>query len=327
VVRSRARRIARAARWVTAFAAAAALLGVGTPALHAQVHPSDVRTDGVRTDSALSAAGLEALLSAAEGMTDPTPHPAVPRGYRAPAAAAAPSAAPAPPPAVSPTPSPAVSSAASRTPEPVPVPQTPAPPAGTGLPLPVQAGGSTQVVTVVASSAGSTRATVTAWQRGPGGWTAVVGPLSARIGRDGVGAASERVWRTPAGTFPLTQAFGRLGNPGTGLPYRVLDSRDWWVSDVTSGLYNQHARCAPATCPFDTSVSEHLVDENPAYNYAVVIDYNMRPVVAGKGSAFFLHVSNGGYTAGCVAISQSGLTAVMRWLDPAADPLIAIGVG
>jgi len=327
VVRSRARRIARVARWVASFGAAAVLLGVGTPALHAPVHPSDVRTDGVRTDSALSAAGLEALLSAAGAMTDPTPHPAVPRGYRAPATAAAPSAAPAPPPPASPTPSPPVSGAASRESAPVPVPQAPAPPAGTALPLPVQAGASTQVVTVVAPSAGSTRAAVTAWQRGPGGWTAVVGPVPAWIGRDGVGAASESVWRTPAGTFTLTQAFGRLGNPGTGLPYRVLDSRDWWVSDVSSRLYNQHVRCAPAACPFDTSVSEHLVDENPAYNYAVVIDYNMRPAVAGKGSAFFLHVSNGGYTAGCVAISQSGLTAIMRWLDPAAHPLIAIGVG
>ena len=339
MVRSRARRVARTARWAAALAAAAVLLGVGTPALHAPVHAADVRTDGVRTGGALSATGLsatglsatglsatglEALTSAAEGLADPTLHPAVPRGYRAPAPPEAPPAA-AVPPAVSPppSPSPAVSSAATResAPEPAPAPQAPAPPAGTALPLPVAAGRSTQVVTVVAPSAGSTRATVTAWQRGPGGWTAVVGPVSARIGRDGVGAASETTSRTPAGTFTLTEAFGRLGDPGTRLPYTKIKPDDYWVSDAGS-RYNEFYECSSA-CPS----AERLWDAGSSYNYAVVINYNRWPAVPGAGSAFFLHVKNAYPTAGCVAISQSGLTAIMRWLDPAARPLIAIGVG
>ena len=322
MVRSRARRLARAARWAAAFAAAAVILGVGTPVLHAPVHAADVRTDGVRADGALSATGLEALASAAEELAAPTLHPAVPRGYRAPAPPVPPPAA-AVPPAESPAPSPAVSSPATRepAPEPAPVPQAPAPPAGTALPLPVAARPSTQVVTVVAPSAGSTRATVTAWQRGPGGWTAVVGPVSARIGRDGVGTASETTSRTPAGTFTLTEAFGRLGDPGTRLPYTKIRPDDFWVSDAGS-RYNEFYECLSA-CPS----AERLWDAGSSYNYAVVIDYNRWPAVPGAGSAFFLHVKNGYPTAGCVAISQSSLAAIMRWLDPAARPLIAIGVG
>ena len=59
----------------------------------------------------------------------------------------------------------------------------------------------------------------------------------------------------------------------------------------------------------------------------MVIDYNRFPVVAGAGSAFFLHVTNNQPTAGCVAISAYALNVVMRWLDPALHPVISIGVG
>jgi L,D-peptidoglycan transpeptidase YkuD (ErfK/YbiS/YcfS/YnhG family) len=197
---------------------------------------------------------------------------------------------------------------------------------GTALPLQVDVGASTQVVTVVAPSARSTTAKLTAWQLGPSGWAAVLGPVPARVGSAGIGAASESTTRTPAGAFTLTEAFGRAGNPGAALPYRVVDGQDWWVSDVDSPLYNQHARCAPGTCPFNEGAGENLSSAGAVYDHAVVIDYN-RAGVPGAGSAFFLHVSNGAPTAGCVAIDGGSLTEVLRWLDPGARPLIAIGVG
>jgi L,D-peptidoglycan transpeptidase YkuD (ErfK/YbiS/YcfS/YnhG family) len=167
---------------------------------------------------------------------------------------------------------------------------------------------------------------LTAWQLGPGGWTAVVGPVTARIGSAGVGQASETSTRTPAGTFTLTEGFGRSVNPGTAVPYRRIDTQDWWVSDVNSPLYNQHARCAPGTCPFNEAAGENLWSEGSVYDLALVIDYN-RAGVRGAGSAFFLHITNGAPTAGCVAIDRSSLTAIMRWLSPGARPLISIGVG
>jgi L,D-peptidoglycan transpeptidase YkuD (ErfK/YbiS/YcfS/YnhG family) len=197
--------------------------------------------------------------------------------------------------------------------------------AGGRLPLGVDPGSSTQVVTVVAPSASATSAKLTAWQRGPDGWTAVLGPVDARIGSAGVGRASEASTRTPAGTFTLTEAFGRAGDPGTALPYRVVDGDDWWVSDVASPRYNQYAQCPP-TCDFDQSVSENLAAVGAVYDYAAVIDYN-RGGTPGAGSAFFLHVTNGAPTAGCVAIGAGNLVKVLQWLDPGARPLIAIGVG
>ena len=196
----------------------------------------------------------------------------------------------------------------------------------TGLPAGVVPPGS-QVVTVRAPSAGSTTATLTAWQLGATGWTPVVGPVAARVGSGGIGAASESSTRTPAGTFGLSEAFGRAGNPGTALPYRVVDRNDWWVSDVGSGRYNTYARCAPGTCDFSEAASENLYGAGAVYDEAVVIDYNRWPAVRGAGSAFFLHIANGSPTAGCVSTDRGSLEAVLRWLRPDARPVISIAVG
>lgn len=196
-----------------------------------------------------------------------------------------------------------------------------------GLPLPVNTISARQILTVVAPSATATTASFTAWERRSGRWTPVLGPVTARIGSQGIGTASETSTRTPAGTFPLTEAFGRAANPGTGLPYRLIDRQDWWVSDATSSLYNQYKRCAAGTCPFDEAAGENLYAQGAVYDYAAVIDYNRRNVVRGAGSAYFLHVTNNAATAGCVAIDRGSLGSVLRWLNPGAAPLISLGVG
>ena len=91
-----------------------------------------------------------------------------------------------------------------------------------------------------------------------------------------------------------------------------------------ASLYNTHQRCS-GSCPFTQgSPNEHLMYETPYYNYAVVIDYHA-PYV-GAGSAFFLHVTDGSATAGCVAIPQANLVSIMSWLAPSTHPRILIGI-
>jgi L,D-peptidoglycan transpeptidase YkuD (ErfK/YbiS/YcfS/YnhG family) len=180
-----------------------------------------------------------------------------------------------------------------------------------------------QRLTVVAASASATTAVLTAWQRAGEGWQRVYGPVKAFVGQDGIGQASETTSHTPAGVWPLTEAFGT--EPAqTRLPYRRVTTSDWWVSDVRSPYYNTHYSCAPGTCPFDEAAGEDLGRAGPVYAHAVVIDYNRDPVVPGAGSAFFLHVTNGKPTAGCVAIPKPDLEAVLRWLDPAQHPVVEI---
>jgi L,D-peptidoglycan transpeptidase YkuD (ErfK/YbiS/YcfS/YnhG family) len=183
------------------------------------------------------------------------------------------------------------------------------------------------VITVVASSTGSTTAMLQAWSKAPGGgWLQYGSAVTAHVGADGLTTQpSETKSATPMGSFTLTLAFGALGNPGTSLPYFRTDASDWWISQSGS-LYNTHQRCS-AGCPFTQGdPNEHLRAITPQYNYAVVIDYNRFPVRPGAGSAFFLHVTDGSATAGCVAISEDALVMIMRWLTPSAHPHILIGV-
>ncbi len=212
-----------------------------------------------------------------------------------------------------------------------PTPSTrPSPAQRTSLPLALPTGDATRVVTVTAPSTGSTTATLQAWQRTASGWAKVGGPVTAWVGADGLSTSpSESRSATPIGSFTLTQAFGRMANPGTGLPYRQTTPADWWISQ-SGPLYNTLQHCS-GSCGFTQGdPNEHLYYETPYYDYAVVIDYNTRNsptgVRQGAGSAFFLHVSVGSATAGCVAIPRSALVPLMQWLMPAAHPRILIGV-
>ncbi|WP_228538273.1 L,D-transpeptidase [Nocardia sp. XZ_19_385] len=198
-----------------------------------------------------------------------------------------------------------------------------APAQAAALPVPYD-GPAGQVVTVLAPGSSSTTAVLEAWERQGSRWIRALGPFPAFVGAEGVGEAREAVARTPAGVWALSHAFGNRPGNGTRLPYRQVTPWDWWVGDSRSLLYNMPFLCPPGLCPFNESVSERLGAVGYAYDRAVVMDYNRWPARPGHGSAFFLHVSTGEPTAGCVAIAAPDLDAVMRWLDPAAHPVIAI---
>lgn len=200
---------------------------------------------------------------------------------------------------------------------------------GQRLPLSSTTGSASQVVTVTAPSTSSTQGTLQAWTRAGGGWRKHGPATAAWLGSDGLGNASESRSATPIGSFTLTQAFGHDADPGTALPYTQTTPADWWISQ-SGPLYNTRQRCSSG-CGFTTGdPNEHLFYETPYYNYAVVIDYNTRNapggVQQGRGSAFFLHVTVGAPTQGCVSIAQDRLVDLLRWLRPSASPRILIGV-
>ncbi|MCW2529906.1 MAG: hypothetical protein JWM76_4766 [Pseudonocardiales bacterium] len=183
-------------------------------------------------------------------------------------------------------------------------------------------GSSSQVVAVVAPRAASTTAVLTGWSHTPSGWVVAVAPTVARVGSEGVGATAENVQVTPAGTYSLAQAFGRQPNPGTMLPYLRTDPLDWWDENSASPTYNLHVRQVPSPGGY----SENLYNSGSVYDYAVVIGYNAaRTPYAGSG--FFLHVTDGQPTAGCVAVPVTTMVDILRWLNPSASPVIMIGVG
>jgi L,D-peptidoglycan transpeptidase YkuD (ErfK/YbiS/YcfS/YnhG family) len=183
-----------------------------------------------------------------------------------------------------------------------------------------QAGSATQVLSVIGT--GGSGAWLLAWEKRNGTWIALGRGTAAKVGSKGISASYREGSKiTPAGIFTLPSAFGHRANPGTALPYRKVDTSDWWVSDTGSRLYNTYQRCTPGRCGFRESAGENLGRAGTAYNYAAVMGVNLKRV-PGAGSAFFLHVSTGTATAGCVAIPQVNVISVLKWLKPGA--LIAI---
>jgi L,D-peptidoglycan transpeptidase YkuD (ErfK/YbiS/YcfS/YnhG family) len=186
----------------------------------------------------------------------------------------------------------------------------------------VDAGDATQLIVVAAVDPRDTWGQLQAFDRVGGAWVARFRPIPARLGRSGVSVHHrEGDGTTPTGVYTITQAFGVGGSPGTRLPYRVAGPNDYWVSDPASALYNTWQVGPPAG---RWARAEALWASPTAYRYAVVIDYNRHPVVAGRGSAIFLHVITAAATSGCVAVDRDRLVAIMRWLDPARHPRIAI---
>ena len=186
-------------------------------------------------------------------------------------------------------------------------------------------GGAGQLIVVQPAAATDTWAQLQAFDRVDDRWVPAFGPTSARIGRSGVSADRwEGDGSTPAGRFTLTEAFGNGPDPGSGLPYRPVHDQDYWVGDSASPYYNTW-QSGPPNGRF--GYAEKLWTMPASYRHAVVIDYNRTPVVPGRGSAIFLHVWNENATSGCVAIDLDRLVEIMRWLDPAKHPKIAIGTG
>ena len=184
-------------------------------------------------------------------------------------------------------------------------------------------GVSGQLITVTAASYGATQAELTAYQRAGGQWRRVLGPWTAWIGRNGMappGAKREGDGRTPSGTFGFGFFFGVDPDPGVRFPYRRIAAFDVWDDDPSSPLYNlwvENQDASPGANPEPMDVS--------AYDYGVVIGYNTART-PGLGSAIFLHINIGTPTAGCVTLPVSELLEILRWLNPAAAPRIAMGV-
>jgi L,D-peptidoglycan transpeptidase YkuD (ErfK/YbiS/YcfS/YnhG family) len=180
-------------------------------------------------------------------------------------------------------------------------------------------GNATQVVSVV--GVGGSDAKLDVYQRTAAGWQPVAAGIPAHIGSAGMTKHSKGGYpATPMGVFTLPYAFGTAPNPGTALKYVQIGSNHWWDGDPKSSTYNTMQVCQKSQCPFNTAESENL--EIPQYKHAVVMGVNAART-PGDGAAFFFHTTDGGPTAGCVAIEDDTLVKIIQWLRPGAVIAIA----
>tara|TARA_B100001989_G_scaffold249779_1_gene225685 strand:+ start:411 stop:905 length:495 start_codon:yes stop_codon:yes gene_type:complete len=119
---------------------------------------------------------------------------------------------------------------------------------------------------------------------------------------------------TPVGEYQIKKIFYRedkLGEIKFILPSFKISKRDGWCDDTNSSFYNQHIYF-----PFEAS-AEHLYRDDDLYDIVCVLDYNLNPIISGKGSAIFLHVADKEYksTHGCIAIQKGRMIDLARKLD------------
>jgi L,D-peptidoglycan transpeptidase YkuD (ErfK/YbiS/YcfS/YnhG family) len=197
----------------------------------------------------------------------------------------------------------------------------------TTAPLPVTLlagiGAAQQVITVAAGGYGTDTATVRAYEHDATGWKQVFGPWTSYIGRNGVappGAKREGDGRTPSGVYGFDFMFGVDPDPGVHFAYRRITGPNIvWDDDPASPAYNEWIDRNTGSA----GASPEPMDATPSYLYGVVIAYNDART-PGLGSAIFLHVSHGSPTAGCISLPADELLDLLRWLDPARQPRIAI---
>ncbi|WP_240137017.1 L,D-transpeptidase family protein [Streptomyces sp. MUM 178J] len=173
--------------------------------------------------------------------------------------------------------------------------------------------GTAQAVLVAGDSPDANRVGVVLYERDPeSGWKPVSGVWPAHNGLKGwTRDHREGDLRSPVGVFRLTDAGGRLPDPGTRLPY----DRDDRFTVSGTGFEGE-----PLAGSFD-----HVVAIN--YNRkpgATPLDWT-RPLGEERGGGIWIHVDHGGPTQGCVSLQRERMRELLRWLDPDKQPVVVMG--
>jgi L,D-peptidoglycan transpeptidase YkuD (ErfK/YbiS/YcfS/YnhG family) len=150
------------------------------------------------------------------------------------------------------------------------------------------------------------------------------GVRPAALGRTGMRALKqEGDGGTPLGSFPVRQVLyraDRIPRPRTQLPVRAIRDRDGWCEDPADRNYNRLVTLSARSNADRLTRSDHL------YDLILVLGYNDRPRIRGKGSAIFVHLARQGYapTAGCIALSRHDLTMLLTELRPGSSIAVTL---
>ena len=202
-------------------------------------------------------------------------------------------------------------------------------------------GRSRQCVVVVAADWDSTTGVLRAFERtdASGPWKARGAEIPVVVGKKGLGwgrgvvnaepgakpRKSEGDNKVPAGIFHLGTAFGYAPAESAAwvkLPYVPLTKDIEGVDDPQSRFYNRLVD-RTKVARVDWRSSEKMRRDDHLYKWGVVVDHNPT-AIPGAGSLIFFHIwkDPSSPTAGCTAMPEKELVKLLRWLDPAARPIL-----
>ena len=131
--------------------------------------------------------------------------------------------------------------------------------------------------------------------------------------------------KVPAGVFRLGPVFGYARAKSAGwvrLPYVPLTKNMEGVDDPRSRYYNRLVDRSKIA-RVDWRSSEKMLRDDHLYKWGLFVHHNAA-ATPGAGSCIFFHIwkSSSTATAGCTAMPEQNLVELIRWLDPAARPIL-----
>ena len=115
---------------------------------------------------------------------------------------------------------------------------------------------------------------------------------------------------TPIGKFKLGPLYWRadkIEKPETNISCKKINKNMGWCNDIDSRFYNKEIKVNKKI------KHEKLFRKDYKYNLFLVIKYNDKKIIRGKGSAIFIHLTkNYKKTAGCIAVKEKDFLVMIK---------------
>ena len=138
--------------------------------------------------------------------------------------------------------------------------------------------------------------------------------VKCALGKRGVGQKKkEGDLMTPIGQYKIKYILyrkDRIKKIQTKLKKFQIKKNMGWCDDRNSKKYNKLVKL-PSNYGY-----EKLYKKENIYDIILVLNYNMSPILKGRGSAIFIHISKKNYkkTEGCIAIKKIDLLKILKEL-------------
>lgn len=135
--------------------------------------------------------------------------------------------------------------------------------------------------------------------------------IKCSIGKNGLTSMKkEGDQKTPRGKFKFTLLLYRKDrnhNFHSKIKKKIISKNMGWCDDPNSNYYNKLIKF-----PFKYSAEKLYLKKN-IYDFILVLDFNMKPIRKGAGSAIFFHLANKNFkdTKGCIATRKKDFLKIL----------------